>query len=53
LKEQKEAKGSKILWVMDEKEFYSLIEERMEEQGYEVYETQPPLRRETDSIRFA
>ncbi len=52
LKEQKEAKGSKILLVMDEKEFYSLIEERMEEKGFEVFETSPPPRRERDTIRL-
>jgi len=47
-----ETKGSKILMVKDEKEFYSLIEERMEEQGFEVFETFPPLSRESDYIRF-
>jgi len=52
LKEYKETKGSEILFVRDEKEFYSLIEERMEEQGFEVFETSPPLTRESDTIRF-
>jgi hypothetical protein len=52
LKEQKETKGSKILWVRDEKEFYSLIEERMQERGYEVVETGPPVRRECYVIKF-
>lgn len=52
LKEQKESKGSKILWVKDEKEFYSLIEERMVKQGFEVLETSLVLRRESDSVRF-
>jgi hypothetical protein len=52
LKEQKESKGSKILWVKDEKEFFSLIEERMVKQGFEVLETSLALRRESESIRF-
>jgi len=52
LKEQLETKGSNILMVKDEKEFYSLIEERMEEQGFEVFETYPPLSRESDYIRL-
>ena len=50
--EQKESKGSKILWARDEKEFYSLIEDRMEEQGFEVFETSPQLLREGDTARF-
>jgi hypothetical protein len=52
LKEQMETKGSKILMVKDEKEFYCLIEERMEEQGFEVFETFPLLSRGSDTIRF-
>jgi DNA-binding response OmpR family regulator len=52
LKEQLETKGSKILWVKDEKEFYSLIEELMEEQGFEVFETSPPLSRDCEYVRF-
>jgi hypothetical protein len=52
LKEQKETKGSEILFVRDEKEFYSLIEERMEEQGFEVFETWPPVSRDKDYVRF-
>ena len=52
MKEQKESKGLKILWAKDEKEFYSLIEERMEDLGFEVFETSPPLRRESESVRF-
>jgi CheY-like chemotaxis protein len=52
LKEQKESKGSKILWVKDEKEFYSLIEERLEDQGFEVFETSPPVSRESNLNRF-
>lgn len=51
MKEQKESKGSKILWVKDEKEFYSLIEERMVKKGFEVLETSLALRRESDTIR--
>jgi DNA-binding response OmpR family regulator len=47
-----EEKGSKILMVKDEKEFYSLIEERLEKQGYEVFETTPPLSRENHYVRF-
>jgi hypothetical protein len=52
LKEQMETKGLKILMIKDEKEFYSLIEERMEEQGFEVFETFPLISRESDTIRF-
>ena len=52
MKEQKELKGLKILRVKDEKEFYSLIEERMVKQGFEVFETSLVLRRESDSVRF-
>lgn len=52
LKIQMEEKGSKILMVKDEKEFYSLIEERLEKQGYEVFETTPLLSRESHYVRF-
>jgi hypothetical protein len=52
LKEQMERKGSGILFVRDEKEFYSLIEERMEDLGFEVFNTSPPLSRESDPIRL-
>jgi hypothetical protein len=52
LKEKKEGKGSKILWIKDEKEFYSLIEERMENLGFEVFETQPLIQKESESVRF-
>ena len=52
MKEKKESKGSKILRVRDEKEFYSLIEERMERLGFEVFETSQRLRRDSDSARF-
>lgn len=52
LKEYMEKKGSKILKVRDEKEFYSLIEERLEEQGFEVLETSPPISREIEYVRF-
>ena len=52
LKEKKKFMGSKILWVRDEKEFYSLIEERLEKQGYEVFETSQLLSRDSGSIRF-
>lgn len=52
LKEQMETKGLKIFWVEDEKEFYSLIEERMEKQGFEVFETFPLLSSESDTIRL-
>jgi len=48
LKEQKEKKGLRILWARDEKEFYSLIEEKLEEEGFEVFETSPPLSREVE-----
>jgi len=51
LKEQKETKGFQVLFVRDEKEFYSLIEERMEKHGFEVFETSPPLSRECDTVR--
>ena len=51
MKEQMETKGSKILLVKDEKEFYSLIEERMEKQGFEVFETSLSPPREIDSVR--
>jgi len=44
LKEQMEKKGSRILKVKDEKEFYALIEERLEEQGFQVFKTSPPYR---------
>ncbi len=52
LKKKKQGKGLKILWAKDEKEFYSLIEERMEEQGFEVFETSTLLTRENDFIRI-
>lgn len=48
MKEQKEKKGLRILWARDEKEFYSLIEEKLEEEGFEVFETSPPLSREVE-----
>jgi DNA-binding response OmpR family regulator len=47
-----ETKGSEILFVRDEKEFYSLIEERMEKKGFEVFETSSPLSGESDNARF-
>jgi hypothetical protein len=52
LKEQMETKGTGILFVRDEKEFYSLIEERMEDLGFEVFKTSPQLSRENDPIRL-
>lgn len=52
MKEYMEKKGSKILNVKDEKEFYSLIEERLEEQGFEVFETSPQISREIEYVRF-
>jgi hypothetical protein len=52
LKEHKESKGLDILCVKDEKEFYSLIEERMEEREFEVFETSPQPRRESEPIRY-
>ncbi len=52
LKEYMEKKGSKILKVKDEKEFYSLIEERLEEQGFAVFETSPLISRESEYVRF-
>jgi hypothetical protein len=47
LKERKERKGLRIFWVRDEKEFYSLIEEKMGEQGFEVFETSPLISKMT------
>jgi len=52
LKQEQEMKGSKILFVKDEKEFFSLIEERMEKQGFEVFETSLPSPRDSDFFRF-
>jgi len=52
LKEQKEKKGLRILWARDEKEFYSLIEEKLEEEGFEVFETSPPLSKEVEGVIY-
>lgn len=52
MQQEREMKGSKILFVKDEKEFYSLIEERMEKQGFKVFETSLPSTRDSDFFRF-
>jgi hypothetical protein len=40
-----EAKESRILTVKDENIFFSLIEERLEQQGFELLDTFPPMSR--------
>ena len=45
LMKQPETKESKILTVKDEHIFFSLIEERMEQQGFELLDTFNPLAR--------
>lgn len=40
---QHETKESKILTVKDEHSFFSLIEERLEQQGFELLDTYTPL----------
>ncbi|MGD9345122.1 MAG: hypothetical protein PVH84_04620 [Candidatus Aminicenantes bacterium] len=52
MKERKERKGFKILRVRDEREFYSLIEEKMQEEGFEVFETFAPISKESDGLIF-
>jgi len=42
---QQETKESKILTVKDEHSFFSLIEEHMEQQGFELLDTYTPLMR--------
>jgi hypothetical protein len=40
---QQEEKESKILTVKDEHRFFSLLEERMEQQGFELFDTYTPF----------
>ena len=37
-----EAKDQNMIWMTDEMDFFSLIEKKLEEQGFEVLETLPP-----------
>ena len=37
-----EAKVQKMIQMTDEKDFFTLIERKLEEQGFEVLETLPP-----------
>ena len=39
-----EAKDQNMIWMTDEMDFFILIEEKLEEQGYEVLETLAPSR---------
>jgi pimeloyl-CoA synthetase len=52
LKKHKEKKGSRILRVKDEKEFYTLIEERLEKQGFQLFKTSPSVSRDVEYGRF-
>jgi hypothetical protein len=37
-----EAKVQNMIWVTDELDFFTLIEKKLEKQGFEVLETLPP-----------
>lgn len=52
LMRQPETKESKILTVKDEHIFFSLIEERMEQQGFELLDTFIPLARSMASTEL-
>lgn len=45
-----EAKDQNMIWMKDEMDFFSLIERKLEEQGFEVIETLPPDRLSTDRL---
>jgi hypothetical protein len=42
LEEKMEAKGQGVIKMKDEMDFFSLIEKKLEQQGFEVLETLPP-----------
>jgi hypothetical protein len=50
LEDKMEAKDQNMIWMTDEKDFFSLIEEKLEEQGYEVLETMPPSKLSTSRL---
>lgn len=45
-----EAKDQNMIWMKDEMDFFTLIERRLEEQGFEVIETLPSDRLSTDRL---
>jgi len=45
-----EAKDQNMIWMNDEMDFFTLIEKKLEEQGFEVLETLPPSRPATDRL---
>ncbi|MFC2166303.1 hypothetical protein ACFLT2_15065 [Acidobacteriota bacterium] len=50
---QSETKESKILTVKDEHIFFSLLEERLEQQGFELLDTFNPLARSLTPAELA
>ncbi len=45
LEEKMEAEGRRFLKMKDERDFFALIEKRLEQHGFEVIETLPPDRK--------
>lgn len=45
-----EAKDQNMIWMKNEMDFFTLIERKLEKQGFEVLETLPPDRLSTDRL---
>jgi hypothetical protein len=51
LEEKMEAKGQDMIKMKDEMDFFSLIERKLEQQGFEVLETLPPDQNSRDNSK--
>ena len=45
-----EAKDQNMIWMTDELDFFTLIDKKLEEQGFEVLETSLPDRLSSDRL---